>query len=173
MANSLANKTIIDELSNNKGITIRHLDKLYSGYSIDVVAEQNALVAADTIVLQFPFYWYSTPASLKNWIDQVFTFNFAYGPEGDKLKGKNLIVSITVGGPQDAYTPLGYNHFSIAEFLKPLEQTATLTQMRWNPPVFTHGCVYIPGGDNIKEEVEARVHEHTQRLLQQLEILSK
>ena len=26
------------------------------------------------------------PAILKQWFDQVFCFNFAYGPEGDKLK---------------------------------------------------------------------------------------
>ncbi|GAL26611.1 NAD(P)H oxidoreductase YRKL [Vibrio variabilis] len=46
------------------------------------------MIKADVIVLQFPFYWYSMPALLKKWMDDVFSFNFAYGPEGDKLKVK-------------------------------------------------------------------------------------
>ena len=44
---------------------------------------QVALVAADTIVFQFPFYWYSVPPLLKEWIDLVLEHGFAYGLEGD------------------------------------------------------------------------------------------
>lgn len=172
-ANSLANKTIINELEQQCDIAIRHLDTMYSDYQVDVAAEQAALLAADNIVLQFPLYWYSTPASLKNWLDKVFTFNFAYGPEGDKLKGKNLIISTTVGGPQESYTPLGYNHFPIAELLKPLEQTAYLAQLNWHTPIFTHRCVYIPGVYNVKEEVEERACAHAQRLLDALNTIRK
>ena len=170
-ANSVANKTIVNELEKHSHITIRHLDNIYSGYQIDVVAEQAALLEANNIVLQFPLYWYSVPASLKNWLDQVLGFGFAYGPEGDKLKGKNIIISTTVGGPQESYTPLGYNHFPIAELLKPLEQTAYLAQLKWHTPIATHRCVYIPDVYNVKEEVEERATNHVKQLLQKLKEL--
>lgn len=167
--NSTANKIIIDEFI-KKGMLIRHLDKIYPGYNIDVNAEQKALLDADTIILQFPFYWYSCPPALKNWIDQVFSFNFAYGPEGDKLKGKNLLLSITVGGPENAYTPLGYNHFRIDELLKPFEQTAYLSQLNFLPPIYTNGLIYIPNVYNVKEEVEAQAKEHANRVFLSLEL---
>lgn len=173
-ANSTANKIIINEFEKaNLDLTVRHLEHIYSGYTINVAAEQEALLAADNIILQFPFYWYSAPPALKNWIDQVFSFNFAYGPEGNKLKGKNLFISTTVGGPKDAYNPLGYNHFQIRELLKPFEQTAYLAGLLYQPPIFTHGCIYIPGVYNVKEEVEARALNHANRVLAQLGIESK
>lgn len=170
---SVANSVIVEEYKKHAdNITIRHLDSLYHDYNINVEAEQQALLAADTIVLQFPFYWYSAPASLKNWIDKVFTFNFAYGPEGDKLKGKNLIISTTVGGPKEAYNPLGYNHFQVRDLLLPFEQTAYLAGLNYQDPIFTHSCVYIPGVYNVKEEVEQRARNHAARVLTTLEQLA-
>ncbi len=170
---SVANSVIVEEYKKHPAnITIRHLDSLYHDYNIDVEAEQQALLAADTIVLQFPFYWYSAPASLKNWIDKVFGFNFAYGPEGDKLKGKNLIISTTVGGPEEAYRPLGYNHFKVTDLLLPFEQTAYLSGLIYREPIFTHGCVYVPGVYNVKEEVEQRARNHAARVLATLEQLA-
>ena len=166
LATSVANKTVVEQLSQAKqDLSIRHLDELYSDYTIDVAAEQSALIKADTIVLQFPFYWYSAPPSLKNWIDQVFSFNFAYGPEGDKLKGKTLIVATTIGGPKEAYNPLGYNHFQVRDLLLPFEQTAYLTGMRYADPIYTHSCVYVPGVYNVKEEVEERARQHAAKIL--------
>ena len=173
LATSVANRTIIEQFkTSGLHIEIRHLDALYRDYEMDVAAEQKALMAADTVVLQFPFYWYSAPASLKNWIDKVFSFNFAYGPAGDKLKGKNLIVSTTVGGPKEAYTPLGYNHFRICDLLLPFEQTAYLTGMNYHEPIYTHSCVYVPGVYNVKEEVEARACDHAARVIAALKNLS-
>lgn len=163
---SVANAVIVNQFEKSEHlITIRHLDALYSDFKIDVIAEQAALLAADSIVFQFPFYWYSAPAMLKHWLDKVLTFNFAYGPDGNKLKGKNLLISTTVGGPQDSYHPLGYNHFNVTDLLRPFEQTAYLTGMNYLPPIFTHGCVYIPGVYNVKEEVEDRARGHAGRVL--------
>ncbi|MEZ0077204.1 NAD(P)H-dependent oxidoreductase [Planotetraspora sp. GP83] len=45
----------------------------------DILAEQEKLLWADTIIMQFPMWWYTMPAILKGWVERVFTFNFAYG----------------------------------------------------------------------------------------------
>ncbi|WDT84512.1 NAD(P)H-dependent oxidoreductase [Alteromonas sp. 009811495] len=156
-ANSTMLKSITERL---KSVSVRRLDTLYTANPIDVEAEQAALLEADVIVLQFPFYWYSVPALLKRWIDQAFTYNFAFGPKGDKLANKHFILSISVGGPQESYGPLGYNHFSVEEFLRPLEQLAYLAKMQYHPPVYTHRMVYIEGVYNELSDVQARAEEH-------------
>lgn len=62
LSTSVANKVILDELEKAlPGAEIRKLDQLYPTANIDVEAEQKALLAADLIVWQFPFWWYSLP----------------------------------------------------------------------------------------------------------------
>lgn len=88
---SHTNRIILDSLQTSlNDVEVRYLDRLYPDFKIDIEAEQKALLPAETIVLQFPFYWYSVPAILKKWIDDVFSYNFAYGSKGDKLQGKTL-----------------------------------------------------------------------------------
>ncbi|MBM7074327.1 NAD(P)H-dependent oxidoreductase [Shewanella sp. 202IG2-18] len=163
---SYANSFILNQLDQKlDNLNIRRLDELYPDYNIGVESEQQALLKADVIVLQFPLYWYSVPGLLKKWLDDVLTFNFAFGPEGNKLKGKHLILSITVGGPEDSYEPLGYNHFTIEQFVYPLQQTAYLAGMDYQKPIYTHGMVYIEGVYNKLEDVQAKAAEHSQRLI--------
>ncbi len=146
LESSFTNRVILDKLNAEfESIDVRRLDMLYPNYQINVEAEQQALLGADVVVTQFPFYWYSVPALMKKWIDDVMSFNFAYGPEGDKLKGKHFIVSTTVGGPAESYDPLGYNHFTIEQLLHPLQQTAHLAGMHYHKPIYTNSMVYIPG----------------------------
>ena len=172
LENSVANKYISEQIPNHiKNIDIRNIFELYPDYKIDVEAEQEALLNADTIIFQYPFYWYNMPGILKLWFDDVFSYNFAYGSEGDKLKGKNFQLSITVGGPAEAYTPLGYNHFKIEGFSKPLEQTAYLAQMNYLPPIYEHGMVYIPGVYNSIDIVEERATKQVQQLVKVLSAL--
>ena len=46
-------------------VEVRDLYELYPDFTIDVEAEQQALLRHERIVLQFPFYWYSAPAMMK------------------------------------------------------------------------------------------------------------
>jgi len=62
LAASVANRTILDTLSERlPGAEIVKLDELYPDFKIDVEAEQQKLLRADIIVLQFPLFWYSAP----------------------------------------------------------------------------------------------------------------
>lgn len=122
----------------------RHdLYESYPDFLIDVPAEQARLRAHDTIVLQFPFYWYSSPALLKEWIDLVWLHGFAYGHEGRALHGKTLAVACSTGGRDEAYGPTGHNRFAMDEFLRPYEATAYLCGMRWAKPFVVHGAAVI------------------------------
>ena len=166
---SIANKLIINRLKAQRPeIEVRNIQALYPDYKIDVKAEQDALLAADLIVLQYPFYWYALPAILKHWLDEVLTYNFAYGSKGDKLKGKKFQLSLTIGAAKEAYSALGHNHFRIEELLKPMEQTAYLCQMEYLTPICGHGMVFIPGVYNTRKLVEERAAKHAQKLLDRI-----
>ena len=45
----------------------------------DIAREQEKLQWADTLILQFPMWWFSMPAILKGWVERVYAYGFAYG----------------------------------------------------------------------------------------------
>ena len=116
------------------GVTLVDLYAEYPDLQIDIDREQSRLLAHQVVCFMHPLYWYSTPAILKEWQDLVLEHGFAYGSEGTALHGKVFFNAITAGGAEAAYCAAGYNHFSIRELLRPLEQTALLCGMRYLPP---------------------------------------
>jgi len=80
------------------------------------------------------------PALMKLWVDDVLAFGWAYGPGGTALRGKDLWLVATTGGPQESYHPSSYNRYFFDAFLPPYEQTATLCGMRFLPPLVLHGA---------------------------------
>ena len=160
-----SNKIIISELKKNNNIEIIELASVVKDSGFDITAQQQKLLNADNIVFQFPWYWYSIPGIMKIWLDKVFSFNFAYGPEGNKLENKNFILSFTVGGPEDSYNSSGYQNFTIDEFLAPLKQVANLSKMKFLTPVVSHGMIYIPDVYNEQEVVEEKARQHAKKLL--------
>ncbi len=90
-------------------------------------------------MFQHPFYWYSMPPLLKQWVDLVLEHGWAYGEEGTKLRGKVTLHAVTAGGSESAYGPDGYNRFRVRELTRHFEQTATLCNMVYLAPFVAHG----------------------------------
>lgn len=137
---SRANRRMVRAIRELPGITVHDLYEAYPEFEIDVPHEKALLLAHETIVWQHPFYWYSTPAMMKEWFDLVLEFGWAYGPKGTALAGKRVLSAITTGGPETAYHREGYNRFTMRELLAPIEQTARLCQMEYLPPWISHGA---------------------------------
>lgn len=128
--NSTANKTISEALAVKlPDMEIRNIHALYPDYQIDRDAEQQALLRHKLIILQYPMYWFNMPAILKIWFEQVFTYQFAYGSQGDKLKNKKMLVSMTVGQPEINFQK--ENHSLMDDFLQPVKHSAEYTQMNY------------------------------------------
>lgn len=140
LAESIVNRGLIESLHGLEGVTINELYTRYPDFKVDVSHEQRELVAHDVIVLQHPFYWYHGPALLKEWLDLVLEYGFAYGSRGKALHGKTLLNAISTGGPREAYEPTGYNHFKMRQLLTPFEQSANLCGMRYLAPFVVHGA---------------------------------
>ncbi len=135
---SRANRRVIESLRGLPHVTVHALYDHYPEFNIDVKREQELLLAHDALMLQHPFYWYSMPPLLKLWFDCVLEYGWAYGPGGEKLKGKDFFLSITAGGPLDSYHEKGYNTFPITAFFPAFEQTARLCGMKWHQPSVLH-----------------------------------
>ncbi len=108
----------------------------------DIAIEQEKLRWADTVILQFPLWWFSMPAILKGWVDRVYANGFAYGVGehsdthwGDRygegnLAGKRAMLIVTAGGWESHYSARGING-PIDDILFPIQ----------------HGILYYPGFD--------------------------
>ncbi len=118
----------------------------------DVKAEQEKLLWADALILQFPLWWYAMPAILKGWVDRVYAYGFAYGVGehsdthwGDRFgegifAGKCAMLIVTTGGWEEHYAARGING-PIDDLLFPIN----------------HGILYYPGFDVLPPFVAYRV----------------
>ncbi|MCA3129659.1 MAG: NAD(P)H-dependent oxidoreductase [Betaproteobacteria bacterium] len=143
---SVVQRAMVRAISGLDGVTIADLYAEYPDFDIHVAREQQRLLDHDVIVLQHPFYWYSSPALLKEWLDLVLENGWAYGPGGTRLAGRFLLSAISTGGTQEAYRHGGRNRFEIAELLSPFNQTAYLCSMAYLAPFVIHAGRQLPAG---------------------------
>ena len=134
---------LIEAVQSLEGVTLHDLYEVYPDFGIDVKSEQALLQRHDILVFQFPLYWYSTPAILKEWQDLVLEHNWAYGPKGNALKGKKLLCSLSAGGTERIYCEGGQNHFSLRTLLSPLEKSAAQCGMEFLPPFVIYNTFAI------------------------------
>ncbi|MFQ3619101.1 MAG: NAD(P)H-dependent oxidoreductase [Cyanobacteriota bacterium] len=152
---SRVNRQLIRAVQGLDSITLHDLYEQYPSFHIDVKLEQDLLRSHDIIVFQHPFYWYSSPALLKEWQDLVLEYGFAYGQGGTALRGKKFLSAITTGGSEKAYCRQGHNYFTIRELLTPFEQTARLCGMEYLPPFVITGTHQLREANQIAPHAEA------------------
>ena len=159
---SRVNRVLIRSLEGMDGVTVHDLYEEYPDFDVDVATEQQLLLEHDVIVLHHPFYWYSTPALIKQWEDLVLTHGWAYGSGGDALRGKWMMSAITTGGGQSAYQPDGHNRFTVSQLLRPIEQTARLCGMDYLSPFVVYGTLDMNG---------AAIRAHAERYRRMIETI--
>lgn len=141
-------------------LALRDLYRLYPDYAIDVEAEQRALEAARLVVWLHPIHWYGMPALMKLWLDEVFSYGWAYGPGGHALQGKDLWLLLSTGGTESAYSPQGHHRHAFEDFLLPYRQTARLCGLRLLPPQVLHGAHHASDATIAQHVHEAVRHLH-------------
>ncbi|MFJ8938832.1 NAD(P)H-dependent oxidoreductase [Streptomyces sp. NPDC102365] len=134
---SRINAAMTDAVRDLPHVTVRELARLYPDGVIDVPAEQQLVRDSEAIVWQFPIHWYSLPALLKKWLDEVMLRDFAYD-SGPLLTGRTLLAVTSTGGSAGMYRSTGFHRFTINEFLRPLEQTAHRMGLAWAQPLVLH-----------------------------------
>ena len=144
----------------SEAVEVRDIYALYPDYVIDIEAEQAALAGARTVVWLHPVQWYSMPALMKLWVDEVLAFRWAYGPGGRALAGKCLWLVVSTGGSETSYQEVGSNRHPFASFLPAYSQTAELVGMRFLDPQVFYGAHKAAA-----HEVHGHAHAFAQRLL--------
>lgn len=152
-------------------IHVRDMYALYPDFHINVPTEQTTLTTTDRIVLQFPVYWYSCPPLLKKWEDDILTYGWAYGTNGDALHGKELLIAVSPGAPAAHYTRISAGRrsmtdlllgrrpgrdesvsgYRVTDLLRPFQAMSSLVGMLYLEPFVTPGAASIT-----KPDLEAR-----------------
>ncbi|MEV6263570.1 NAD(P)H-dependent oxidoreductase [Streptomyces sp. NPDC051784] len=116
----------------------------------DITAEHEKLAWADTLIVQFPLWWYGMPAILKGWFDRVFVAGFAFGvhdAQGRQLRygegalaGKRAMVVVSAGAREMSLGPRGING-ELNDLLFPLQHgTLWYAGIEVLPPLLVHGA---------------------------------
>ena len=116
---SKINRALRAAVEHLDGVTLNDLYAHYPDFMIDVAREQALCESHDIIIFQHPFYWYSTPAIMKEWLDLVLQHGWAYGTTGNALSGKIFLQALSAGGDASTYQPGGLNKFAITELTSP------------------------------------------------------
>ncbi len=98
---------------------------LAGGFAPVIETELEKLEDCDLMIWQFPLWWFGMPAILKGWADRVLAMGRTYGNgriyEKGVFRGKRALLSLTTGGPAEAYTPEGFNG-DIMGILRPVHR---------------------------------------------------
>lgn len=85
--------------------------------------EQRKFKEAELIIVQFPMYWFSYPAIVHAYLEQLWQPGFAYPPTFEEsplaCDKKSVLFSVTTQSPKSAYTNQGKNG-DIARVLFPM-----------------------------------------------------
>ncbi|TKH05423.1 NAD(P)H-dependent oxidoreductase [Peribacillus simplex] len=104
--------------------TVHELYKVYPDGNINAEKEQQLIESHSNLVLQFPFYWFNCPPLLKRWLDDVFTYGWAYGSNGgDKLKNRKAALAVSAGINKEDYSEEGRYRYTLEHLLSPFETT--------------------------------------------------
>jgi len=95
------------------------------GFSPEIETEIGKVEWCDLMIWQFPLWWFGLPAALKGWVDRVFAMGRTYGGgriyQSGVFRGKRALLSLTTGGPEDAYRKGAFNG-DIAGILRPIHR---------------------------------------------------
>lgn len=129
------NRFLLESNCDNQQVTVHDLYRLYPHFNINIENERQRIREAQHIIFQFPMYWYSCPALLKEWLDRVMVRGFAYA-EGERvLAGKKLQIILTSAGGHRDYAHDGFHKCTYQELLKPFQTFANLCEMEFLPPL--------------------------------------
>ena len=135
--NSTAIKFLESASLDISDVTVRNLESLYGNdmSKIDVIAEQAVCEGKDRIVFMFPIHWFNLTPMLKAYLNAVWSYGWAFGPEGNALKGKEMLVVTTAGATEFTYSSAGLVQSTMQDVLTPMKASALYVGMSYLEPL--------------------------------------
>lgn len=151
ISDSVINKTWRAALQQRpEKFDIHSLYDVYPDLQFDVQQEQALLSKYDTIIFQFPMHWFNVPHGLKKYIDEVLAFGWAFGPGGDKMKGKKIGFAVSTGGTKDTYE----NMIKLESLLQPMYVSFSYCGCELLATHRLHGATDNPSAASIAQNVQ-------------------
>ena len=121
-----------------------------NGFAPDITTEIEKLEWCDTLIMQFPLWWFGLPGILKGWVDRVFVMGRIYGGgrwyDRGVFQGKRAMLSLTTGGPESMYGPDGLNG-DINAILYPINHgILRFTGFEVLPPFIAWSAAHVEDG---------------------------
>lgn len=138
-------KSLEKAVSGLPNVAVRNLESLYGNdvTKFDVTAEQQAYEGVDRVVLLFPVHWFNVTPMLKAYLNEVWTYGWAFGPEGTALNGKAMQVVTTAGATAHTYSKEGLINSSMEEVLTPMKASALYVGMTYIEPLAMYEAMGI------------------------------
>ena len=159
---SNVNKKWIEKLKEYPDkFTVHELYKVYPDEEIHIEKEQKLIEEHDKLILQFPMYWFNCPPLLKKWFDDVFTYGWAYGSKGNKMKDKKVALGISAGIKKedfDNYPSAGSNILN--ELTSPYRIMFAYTKSHYHSYY-----VFLDANNSTKEKLEIGAQEYIDFIL--------
>ena len=155
METSSINKRWVEELNKfPEKYTVHELYQAYPDEKIDIKKEQELIESYDKIILQFPFYWFSSPPLLKKWFDEVLLYGWAYGSKsGFKVGGKKIALAISTGIDDEGFSASGKYKYTMKELTRPFELTFEYVKADYKEPFIYYGLEQNPSQEWIERSV--------------------
>lgn len=135
--------------------------------AFDPAQELEKVKEADTIIFQYPIYWFMVPASLKQWLDTVYPYTAEFtGPceatQGGQMQCKRFMLSTTWSAPfgSDQDESQFFDEGTIEQVLAPMRALHKLCGMAELP---SFACHNVNGTEHLDAD-KARYLEHLETL---------
>jgi len=165
---SVFNNAVVDELKKLlPEADFDYLIKEYPDYKFNVEKEQKRVSAADTIIFQYPIFWFGWPAIIQKWIEDVYLHGWAYGSKGKAVVGKKAIFGFSSGEPKENFAACSASKFTAKQLFEPTPEIfAGFTQMKFLGVVYSDGIGYeLRTKPEKKNELLKKAKEHANKLV--------
>ncbi|MGX7030165.1 NAD(P)H-dependent oxidoreductase [Vagococcus zengguangii] len=136
-----------------ENVTLHHLEKYYPQGNINREYEQTLIADHDRIIFQFPLYWYSSPATLKEWQDVVLDEK-----KIDDWQGKEFGIVVIAGVAKKEYQAGGREIFTMDELMRPYQAVANKFKWQYLPIFGIYQFAYMT--ESCKQKLLIRYQQY-------------
>jgi NAD(P)H dehydrogenase (quinone) len=140
------------------------------GFAPDLEREFERLMWCDLLIVQYPMWWFSTPAILKGWVDRVLAYRRFYDLDHrfatGVMKGRHGLLSVTTGGTPQRFSAEGV-FGEIDQYLRPMQfGMIEYMGMEAHEPFVTYAASRVS-----REELTAQLDVWEKRLMELAKIV--
>lgn len=126
-------------------VVVRDLEAIYATRDIvfNIAEEQDTYDGVDRVIFMYPTHWFNLTPNLKSYLNEVWSYGWAFGPEGHALKNKEMMVVTSAGAAEQMYSADGLIKSSMADVLAPMKASALYVGMKYLQPLVIYNAVNV------------------------------